>query len=456
MAFAACLPAADLEWSRFRGPNGSGVSETTSAPVEFNPRKNVVWKAETPPGHSSPILVKDRIFLTGYGPSALYTICLDRKTGREVWRRELARPRPAAYHRNNNPASPTPASDGTHVFVFFQEAGLLAYDFAGHLVWQLELALPRAAHGMGTSPIVAGDLVILNCDLNAGNSFLVAVDKKDGSVRWRTPRSETGLIGGYATPVLAGGDVVVPGSLQWAAYALETGAKSWQVEGLPSQPKGSAIVVGDVVIGGVPAFADGAGDEVFSFARMLALDANHDGSVSRTEATTALARKWLDLTDENRDGQVAEAEWNRRVALLRGSNTAFAVRPGPGAGQRDLLWRRDIAIPYVTTPICYRGLLYWIKEGGILTQLDPKTGNVLARVRLSGGAADQYFASPVAAAGRLYLVSQTGHVTVVNAGPKPQVLAVNDLDEECLATPAIGNGRLYVRTASALYCFGSV
>lgn len=455
LGFAAWLMGGEADWPRFRGPNGSGVSETRGVPVEFGPRKNVVWKAETPPGHSSPILVKDRIFLTGYGPSALYTICLDRHTGREMWRRELARPKPAAYHRNNNPASPTPASDGTSVFVFFQEAGLLAYDLTGGLVWHLDLALPRIAHGMGTSPIVAGDSVILNCDSSNGNSFLIAVDKNTGRVRWRTRRDEMGLIPGYATPVLDGDAVVVPGSLQWAAYEIRTGKKTWQVEGLPSQPKGSAIVVGDVVIGGAPAFADGAADETFSFARMLMLDSNHDGAVSRVEATTPLARKWLDLTDENGDGQITESEWNSRVALLRGRNTLFAVRPGRNAGDRDLLWKREIAVPYVTTPICYRGILYLIKEGGVLISVDPKTGAMLERTRLTGGAVDQYFASPVAADGRLYLVSQAGHLAVMDAGPKLVVLGVNDLEEECYATPAIGHGRLYLRTSSALYCFGS-
>ena len=125
---SACVAVAGQDWPRFRGPNGSGVSEARGRPIEFSTQRNVFWKAELPPGHSSPILVGDRVFVTGFSPDRLYTICLDRHTGRELWRRNLPRSKPAAYHANNSPASPTPASDGRHVYAFFQETGLVAYD----------------------------------------------------------------------------------------------------------------------------------------------------------------------------------------------------------------------------------------------------------------------------------------------------------------------------------------
>ena len=451
-----CMAEQATDWMRFRGPNGSGVADIQTIPTHFGPQRNLLWKTEVPPGHSSPILVGNHVFLTAFGPGELYTICLDRQTGKESWRRTIPRAKPAAYHANNNPASATPASDGKRIFVFFQEAGLFAYSLDGRRLWEVPIALPQTVHGMGASPIVAAGLVILNCDLSNGPSFLLAVDHKTGDVRWKIMRGESGPLPGYATPVIQNAaQIIVPGSLEWSAYSLQSGAKLWGLPGMPMQPKSSAIVKSEIVFGSAPAFAEGATEEAFSFSRFLALDRDRDRIISRQEAdVTARARVWFQWADKNRDGLITEEEWNSWVASARGVSTVFAVRPGSETGEPRLLWIREMAVPYVTTPIHYRGVLFLIKEGGLLTSIDPKSGEVFKRARIPG-AQDQFFASPVAAAGKLILTSQAGHLVTVSAAPQWDVLAVNDLQEECYATPAVAEGRLYVRTTSALYCFGS-
>ena len=141
-------------WSQFRGPNGSGVNETTRLPVEFGPDKNMIWQTPLPPGHSSPVLSRNYVFVTAFEDSALFTICLDRRTGKIAWRRAAPRTREEKVDYRNTPASPSPVTDGKHVFVFFQDYGMLAYDLRGNRIWQQPLGPFNNVYGMGASPVL--------------------------------------------------------------------------------------------------------------------------------------------------------------------------------------------------------------------------------------------------------------------------------------------------------------
>ena len=188
------------EWPQFRGPNASGVSDEAKLPVEFGPDRNVVWKTAVPPGHSSPSVAGDKIFLTAVENEKLFTIGLDRATGRILWRREAPRPRKQIIERPaNGPVSATPATDGQNVYAFFADFGLLAYGPDGNELWRIPLGPFNNPFGHGASPILAGDTLLMNCDQDA-DSFLLAVDKKNGRVLWRTERPHAQR--GYATPVL--------------------------------------------------------------------------------------------------------------------------------------------------------------------------------------------------------------------------------------------------------------
>src|SRR5262245_713109 len=183
-------PAED--WSQFRGPNGTGVSATTGLPTEFGPNKNVVWKTELPPGHSSPVLTRDRIFVTAHSKDKqnhkLFVICLDRQTGKLLWQREVPRSSEGRLHNVNVSASPSPVTDGTNVYVLFQEFGLISFDGAGKQRWKLPLGPFNMFYGFGASPILVDDKVVLPVDQDNPTSYLIAVDKNTGKIRWQVER----------------------------------------------------------------------------------------------------------------------------------------------------------------------------------------------------------------------------------------------------------------------------
>ena len=171
--------ASAQDWPRFRGPNGTGVSETTGLPVEFGPDKNLVWRREIPFGRSSPIVTKDRVFLTAIDGDKLITLSLDRVTGRTIWRREIIRNRAHKVFKGNDTGTPTPATDGANVYVFFPDLGLVSYAADGNERWRSPLGPFESFYGVSASPIIHGDLLLLVCDQNKG-SFLLAADKDSG------------------------------------------------------------------------------------------------------------------------------------------------------------------------------------------------------------------------------------------------------------------------------------
>jgi outer membrane protein assembly factor BamB len=238
------LQAHAFEWSRFRGPNGSGVSDAKGVPVAFGAVKSLLWRTPLPPRHSSPVLAGDRVFVTGFEPDRLVTLSLSAETGKVLWRGELTRARAEHLHANNSPASPSPVTDGANVYAFFQDFGVVSYGIEGKEKWRLPLGPFRNYKGMGASPILAGGALVLACDQDVG-SFLLALDSHTGVVRWRTERAE--IPGnGHSTPAVyesrQGTQLIVLGANQVTGYRLDTGAKVWWVGGLSIQPKSSPVV----------------------------------------------------------------------------------------------------------------------------------------------------------------------------------------------------------------------
>ena len=243
----------ESSWSRFRGPNGSGVSDAAEFPVEFGPEFNVIWATEVPPGRSSPVVVRDRVYVTTPAGGHLVTLSLDRLTGVVVWRRALEPLRDDEFYQGNDASTPTPASDGTNVYVFFSEMGLVSYDPDGNERWRYELGPFENFYGLAASPVVAGDLVLLVCD-QARGSFLVAVDTASGERRWQTPRP--GRIESWATPVLYSAErstsVITFGSGWVDGYDVETGEHLWELPGVGEAPVASPTVSGSMLVINVP------------------------------------------------------------------------------------------------------------------------------------------------------------------------------------------------------------
>src|SRR5438270_8096213 len=304
------------DWPQFRGPNGAGVAEEPKLPIEFGPNRNVVWKTALPRGASSPALTRDRIFLTAAEANHLLTLCLERSSGKILWRRELVADRAEVLHPLNDPASSSPITDGRNVYVFFGNFGLASYGPDGTERWKRPLGPFTNLHGMGASPILAGGRLLMNCDQN-NDSYLLAVDVNDGHTLWKTERPE--VTHGFSTPILyrpesGPAQVIVPGSYQLIAYSVESGEKLWWVRGLTWQVKSMPVIAGNILYfnGWAPGGDPGEQAELPSFQEVIGkCDKNQDGKLSQDE----LPKEWQPTgswgaIDLDRDGLLSERDWN--------------------------------------------------------------------------------------------------------------------------------------------------
>lgn len=407
-------------WPQFRGPGGLGIAASGQPlPIEFNQSRNTLWRCAVSKGHSSPCVWGDRIFLTGSVDDKLETVCIDRTSGKVLWRRRAPATKIERVHRVNSPATPTPTTDGERVFVFFGSYGLLCYDFDGALQWKRPLTATGNTFGTGGSPIIAGDYLIFSCDQNR-DSYLEVIDRKSGQTVWKTDRSQ--FKANWSTPMYWNNDgvdeLVVYGIWWLTAYDLKDGSERWSVPGLADEPAITPVTGRGLVYVtsynmktspeaiGLPKFADLVRD----------FDKDKDGQLTREEIKdnkSILSRYDADgegdhplpgffrFLDADKDGKLTKTEWGRIVKWVGGfkhENALLAIRPGAGG---------------------------------------------------------PYYASPVVGDGKIYASSARGVVTVFEAGDTLEILAKNDLKERIMATPAIVDGTLYVRTEEALYAFGA-
>jgi outer membrane protein assembly factor BamB len=455
---AASLLAED--WTQFRGPGNTGLSAAKNLPIEMNDKVNLVWKAPSTPGHSSPIVAGDIVFVTGVDASGkLVGIAFDRKNGERRWVREVPRPRQQKHHKASSDVTATPVSDGKNVYAFFQDFGLMAWDLKGNEVWRLPLGPFDNEFGMAASPLLFEDLLIMNCDQDSGG-YLLAIDKNTGKQRWKVDRPD--FTRSFASPVLfkptkGEPQVVFSGSYRITAYEARTGKFVWYATGLPWQIKPTPVVAGDTVY--FVALSDGSDEgnqeELPAFAEALKqMDANGDKRLGPDEIKDEKIQKTFKSLDYDHDGYLNQREWDLLVSRKRAVNGIRALKPS-GTGditESAKVWQYGKSLPNVPSPLVYDGVVYLLKEGGILTALDATTGKELKRGRLTG-ALDTYYASPLGADGKLYLLSTDGKLVVVKAGADWELLKINQLDGEGYGSPAVVGNQLFVRTNAAVYCF---
>ncbi len=445
------------DWPRFRGPNGSGVSDSRAKlPVEFSATKNMAWKTEVPFSRSSPVISGARVFLTGIDGEKLIVMALDRDTGKQIWRRDIVRPRATPLYKANDGASPSPVTDGKNVYAFFPDLGLVSFDASGKERWRLPLGPFNTFYGLSGSPILAGSTLLLVCDARV-DPFLLAVDSATGKVRWREERKEL-RFEGYTSPLLyqpKGGrqQVIVLGANRVDSYAVSNGEHLWWVRGLAYYPIGSPALLNNTLV--VSTYGSDV-PEYPAYEELLKEDADKDGKLTRPEVIKNHEMyEHFGAVDVNLDGLVDRAEWDSFRMGGIGKYGLVGIKLG-GRGDltaTGLAWHEKKTYPGMTTPLVYRDVLYIVKTGGIIASSDPLTGKPF-KVDRSKDALGEYFASPVAADGKVYFISEEGKVTVLRAAPEWEVLAVNALGEECFATPAIAGGHIYIRTRNALYSFG--
>lgn len=459
---STALAASDANWPGFRGPGGLGVAaDDARPPVSFGPTNGVAWQVPLPPGNSSPAIWGDRIFLTAFADRKLLTLALDRATGREVWRREVAPASVEEVHPSlGSPATATPVTDGQRVYVHFGSFGLVAYGLDGSEAWRAPMTLTQTEYGASSSPVLAAGRVFQLLDQDGG-SHLVALDARTGREAWRVERPE--MRRGFGTPIVwdhdGRSDLVVPGTLFLKGHDPRTGEELWRVSGL-ARITCTSPVAGDGML--FTASWTTGGDHTAEHLTMPDLDeylakhdANRDGKFSRDELPDGPVKQRFKHLDGNRNGFVEREEWLSMAAIFaRVENQAFAVRPDAKGMPSDagVLWRFKRGLPYVASPVYYRGRLYLVKNGGMLTCLDPRTGTPLYQEQRLGAGGD-YYASLLAADGHLYVASRAGVVSVVKAGDAFELLSQVDLGETVQASPAALGDTLYLRTAGRLYAF---
>jgi outer membrane protein assembly factor BamB len=461
-------------WGQFRGPNGGVSTENKPLPVTFNENTNLIWKTPLGHGHSSPCVWGDRIFLTAIANNELETHCIDKHTGKTLWKKAAWYEFIERVHRVNSPASPTPVTDGKRVYVYFGSSGLLCYDFEGNEVWSRIMRTPPNLYGTSSSLLLAkGRLIFL--DDNQRNSSLEAINPENGKTIWKVDRKE--FKAGWSTPMLWNNDgvdeILVYGVWWLKAYDLKDGSERWSFPGLTDEP----IIVpstGDGLVY-LTSYNMKSNPEVIGLPEWKDLvkeyDRDGDGELTFSEAKankSILSRFDADgegdhplwgfhrFLDADKSGKVNEKEWAKMIAFLNSfkqENALMAVKPGVKEGEETkVVWKHEKGVPECPSPLLYNGRIYMVKNGGMISCLDSKTGELKYQDRL--GAGGPYYASLITGDGKIFAASRRGVVTVFEAGDKLNVLARNDLKERIMATPAILDGKLYIRTENNLYAFG--
>ena len=388
---------------RFRGPTGQGISSETKLPVKWSATDNVKWKTSLPgKGWSSPIVFEDHVFLTTSTEEGVScrVICVNRKDGSIAWNTEVHRQKPGPMRKKNSYATPTPVTDGRHVYSVFYDGTVTAVDFSGKLVWKNQEVKFFSLHGLGASPIVADGQVIMPFDGSSReegtvgwkipweNAVLLSLDAKNGSVRWKGARGKSRV--GHVTPILVndGSQLISAGGDRVQGFDPTNGKRIWSI-----YSQGEGVTPSPVVGDGLIYTSSG-----FEAPTLRAIRLGGKGDVTETHIA------W---------------EQKRGVAALS-----------------SLLYIK----PY----------LYSISRDNILHCVESSSGEIVWRERLAG----VYWASPVYADGRIYLLSEEGVSLVLRPGPKYDEIARNDISDTCLASLAVSQGNFYIRSATYLYCIG--
>lgn len=461
LATTRVTPAATPpHWPQFRGVKGTGVSTEARPPVKIGPDESVRWRVEVPWSPSSPCIWGDRIFLTTFNEGQLEVRCHDTSDGRMRWSRQIKPETLEEPHRSDgSPAASTSATDGQRLVSYFGSFGLICHDLDGKELWRYPLPTAESGgrFGSGTSPIIIGRHVILNRDQHQYSSLL-AVDLETGQKLWETPRTDAaGSFGSPAHWRNEGEDqVVLAATARLKGYTLATGAERWVIDGVTGVVCTTPVVGDDLLYFAAwsPGQPDSPRQPWPEFLKRY--DQNNDGVVDLEEIDPN-RRDYLRGMDRNRDGKFTTEDWQLlKEGDARAENRLLAVKPGGHGNISDshVAWQYHRALPYVASPLFYEGRIYFMKDGGLISSLDAKTGEVFyTQERI--GATGNYYASPIAADGRIYIASLPGKFTVIKAGgQKPEVLHQSDFGTRILATPALVGDRLYLRTATHLWAFG--
>jgi outer membrane protein assembly factor BamB len=465
------------QWPQFRGPDGNAVAVGQSISCALSNEKGVRWKVALPAGHSSPCIWNDRIFLTGHIGTTLKMMCLRRSDGQVLWERERTIPKLPTYeHVAGDPANSTPATDGRRVVFQFDDLGLVVTDLAGEVIWEKAFPSTHNPFSYGASPVLDDGSIYLNRD-GSIESGLVCLDATTGKERWRAARPDA--MESFCTPyVWRGGgtkQILAGGSGRLEAFNALTGDPVWHVTGLPAFVCPSPVAAdGMIVFGGWTTahvagrsriesiFEEDAGVSAEAMKNPTAFfaqfDANKDGRLSRDEFPKSRARDGFNFIDKNKNGFVEFEEWAPIYGehqSVPGRNVLLGIAAGGNGDvtQSHVKWEVTKGLPYVASPLVYRGRVYLVKAGGFISCLDVKTGKAhYESERL--GVAGEYYATPVAVGEHILVCAERGTFFLIKASDNLEIAARNVLGESLYATPAVVENTLYLRSDQHLWAFG--
>jgi outer membrane protein assembly factor BamB len=470
------------DWPQFRGPNCRGITTSDRPlPLIFSPSENMSWSAEVGHGVGGAVVASGRIFVSGMTSDETVSLfAFDAATGRKLWQRDWPTGPLPEIHKTNSQASSTPAADAERVYFYFTTLGMLAVEArTGADCWQRKLPGPFFVFkwGPGMSPVLYRDLVLF-CQDDDLYPALYAFDKATGQVRWKDERHDMAV--NYSHPVVNTVDgrdeIVVGGTGLLVGYDPQTGKRRWHAKTLLRNIKTTPVAVDGVIY--ISLQSSGIANQWLASVDR-ADTGNNDGRLDKEEMQAfvgeqaipeAFFAKTFDRGDADQNGFLEGSELDR--AFLHPDNFAgadftasgehaadqyvLAVRGGGKGNVTDshLLWKHKTKYTdHIVSPYVSNGRMLLIKEGGITTVFDLEQGSPLRGAKRVGSGGS-YFASPVGGDGKIYLASENGNVIVLKDDASYEQLAINDLGESIIATPAIADGRLFVRTRTQLMCFG--
>lgn len=442
------------EWWQFRGLRGGVAVDDQKLPREIGPADSVAWKRTIGQGHSSPVIHGDSIYVTATDKKELVTLALDRSSGKTRWRAVAAYDKLERIHRIGSHATPSVATDGTRVVSFFGSSGLYCYDVEGKLLWFHRQGPFNNSFGACASPLIVDEFVISLQDHDTG-SYLAAYDKKSGQLAWKVERAE--FRRNYGTPTVWNvgetKQLVVTGTALINGYDVANGKLIWTVRGVTRVVSTTPVISEDGRL--IVACTGGGTTRQPKFDEVIAKsDANGDMLLSQKELPGSPIKSFFGQFDRDANGQMDRQEYDSiRETFEIARGVALSIRPG-GIGditKSHVDWEHEKSIPRNSSPLVYRGVVYLVADGGILTTLDAKSGKVLKQGRLADRG--KYYSSPVAGDGKVYVVSERGTINVIQAQGEWELLHSAKLGEDCYSSPAIVGGQLVVRTVGTLYCF---
>ena len=473
-------PAKSQDWPQFRGPNCTGISTTTATlPVTFSAHENRRWSAKIGDGVGGAVAVAGRAYVSAMtGEETVSLFAFDIRSGRQLWQRDWATGPLAEVHATNSQASSTPAADDERVYFYFSTLGLITVDAStGNDVWRQELPTPFFVFkwGPGMSPVLYKDLILF-CQDDDLNPTFYAFDKRTGKLRWKDDRFDMAV--NYSHPVICSAeghdDIVVAGTGMLVGYDPETGKRRWFAKVLLRNIKTTPVCHDGVIY--ISVQSGGIANQWLASVDR-ADTGNNDGRLDRDEVQAfvgkqtvpaAFFEKTFGRGDLNQDGFLEGRELD--LAFLHPDNFAgadfnslgeqaaeefiLAVRGG-GEGdvsESHLVWKHPTKhTDHIVSPYVRNGRMLLIKEGGISTLFDTQSGASLRGPKRVGNGGN-YFASPIAGDGKIYLASENGTMVVLKDDNSFEELARNDLGEPIVATPAIADGTLLVRTRTQIFC----